>query len=88
MPVTGQFTASNPLLNQLQHNIRWGQKGNFVDVPTTAPARRAPGLDGDAQVFSAPPHSTWTWRFFTKWLGDVAADQQADGAVPTSSRTS
>ena len=46
MPVTGQFTASNPLLNQLQHNILWGQKGNFLDVPDRLPAaRRAAGLD-------------------------------------------
>lgn len=34
MRVTGRFETSHPLLNQLQHNIVWGQKGNFLDVPT------------------------------------------------------
>ncbi|RZK14126.1 MAG: alpha-L-rhamnosidase, partial [Pedobacter sp.] len=32
MKTTGTFTTSNALINQLQHNIQWGQKGNFVDV--------------------------------------------------------
>jgi alpha-L-rhamnosidase len=37
MPMTGSFECSNPMINQLQHNIVWGQKGNFVDVPTDCP---------------------------------------------------
>jgi alpha-L-rhamnosidase len=84
MPVTGQFEASNPLLNQLQHNIRWGQKGNFLDVPTDCPQRdERLGWTGDAQAFSR----TATFNmdvagFFTKWLGDVAADQSERGAIP------
>jgi alpha-L-rhamnosidase len=84
MPVTGQFTTSNPLLNQLQHNIRWGQKGNFLDVPTDCPQRdERLGWTGDAQVFSrTAAFNMDVAPFFTKWLGDVAADQQADGAVP------
>jgi len=40
MRPTGIFECSNPLLNQLQHNIKWGQKGNFVDVPTDCPQNR------------------------------------------------
>ena len=84
MPVTGQLTTSNPLLDQLQHNIRWGQKGNFVDVPTDCPQRdERLGWTGDAQVFSrTAAFNMDVAGFFTKWLGDVAADQQADGAVP------
>ncbi|HXK09895.1 MAG TPA: family 78 glycoside hydrolase catalytic domain [Vicinamibacteria bacterium] len=84
MPVTGQLTTSNPLLNQLQHNIRWGQKGNFLDVPTDCPQRdERLGWTGDAQVFSrTAAFNMDVAGFFTKWLGDVAADQQADGAVP------
>lgn len=39
MDPTGTFNTSNPLLNQLQHNIQWGQKGNFMDVPTDCPQR-------------------------------------------------
>ena len=44
-PVTGSFTCSDPLINQLQKNIQWGQRGNFLEVPTDCPQRRAPGLD-------------------------------------------
>lgn len=53
MKPTGTFTSSNPLLNQLQHNIQWGQKGNFVDVPTDCPQwGERLGWTGDAQAFS------------------------------------
>lgn len=52
MPPTGRFECSNPLINQLQHNIQWGQKGNFVDVPTDCPQRdERLGWTGDAQAF-------------------------------------
>ena len=84
MAVTGQFTTSSPLLNQLQHNIRWGQKGNFLDVPTDCPQRdERLGWTGDAQVFSrTAAFNMDVAGFFTKWLADLAADQQPDGAVP------
>lgn len=84
MPVTGRFTTSHPLLNQLQHNIEWGQKGNFLDVPTDCPQRdERLGWTGDAQVFSRTASFNMDVRnFFSKWLKDVAADQLPNGAVP------
>ncbi|MFN8094517.1 MAG: family 78 glycoside hydrolase catalytic domain [Vicinamibacteria bacterium] len=84
MAVTGTFETSNPLLNQLQHNIRWGQKGNFLDVPTDCPQRdERLGWTGDAQVFSRTASFNMDVAgFFTKWLADVAADQNAKGSVP------
>jgi alpha-L-rhamnosidase len=84
MAPTGTFTCSNPLLNQLQHNIQWGQKGNFLDVPTDCPQRdERLGWTGDAQVFSRTASFNMNvHNFFTKWLKDVAADQYADGSVP------
>ncbi len=84
MPVTGRFTTSSPLLNQLQHNIRWGQKGNFLDVPTDCPQRdERLGWTGDAQVFSrTAAFNMDVAGFFTKWLADVAADQNPEGSVP------
>jgi alpha-L-rhamnosidase len=84
MPVTGHFTTSNALLNQLQHNILWGQKGNFLDVPTDCPQRdERLGWTGDAQAFSRTASFNMDVAgFFTKWLGDVAADQNAKGSVP------
>jgi alpha-L-rhamnosidase len=84
MNPTGRFETSNPLLNQLQHNIVWGQKGNFLDVPTDCPQRdERLGWTGDAQVFSRTASFNMDVAgFFTKWLADVAADQSANGAVP------
>ena len=84
MPQTGTFECSNSLVNQLQHNIQWGQKGNFVDVPTDCPQRdERLGWTGDAQAFCRTAAFNFdVSAFFTKWLKDVAADQKPDGAVP------
>jgi alpha-L-rhamnosidase len=84
MTPTGDFECSNPLLNQLQHNIQWGQKGNFLDVPTDCPQRdERMGWTGDAQAFSRTANFNFDCAaFYTKWLADLAADQGADGNVP------
>lgn len=81
---TGKFESSSTLLNQLEHNIIWGQKGNFVDVPTDCPQRdERLGWTGDAEVFAPTASFNFdTDAFYTKWLKDVALDQQDDGAVP------
>jgi alpha-L-rhamnosidase len=83
MKTTGTFTCSNPLINQLQHNIQWGQKGNFLDVPTDCPQRdERLGWTGDAQAFSrTAAFNMDVHNFFVKWLKDVEADQ-IDGSVP------
>jgi alpha-L-rhamnosidase len=84
MAPTGTFICSNPMINQLQHNIQWGQKGNFLDVPTDCPQRdERLGWTGDAQVFSrTASYNMNVHNFFAKWLKDVAADQYASGSVP------
>jgi alpha-L-rhamnosidase len=84
MVPTGQFSCSNPLLNQLQHNIQWGQKGNFLDVPTDCPQRdERLGWTGDAQAFSrTASYNMDVHNFFAKWLKDITADQTGDGMVP------
>ncbi|MBE9600765.1 glycoside hydrolase family 78 protein [Pedobacter sp. MC2016-24] len=84
MEETGRFSTSDPLLNQLQHNIQWGQKGNFVDVPTDCPQRdERLGWTGDAQAFAkTAAYNMDVAGFFSKWLKDLSADQQADGLVP------
>jgi alpha-L-rhamnosidase len=84
MPVTGSWESSNPLLNQLQSNIQWGQRGNFVDVPTDCPQRdERLGWTGDAQAFArTAAFNMDVSAFFTKWLKDLAADQMPDGGVP------
>ncbi len=84
MQVTGKYESSNSLLNQLQHNIQWGQKGNFVDVPTDCPQRdERLGWTGDAQAFCrTAAYNMNVAAFFSKWLKDVAADQRKGGEVP------
>ena len=84
MMPTGDFTTSNELLNQLQHNIQWGQKGNFLDVPTDCPQRdERLGWTGDAQAFfRTAAYNMNVHNFFTKWMADVAAEQFPNGSVP------
>jgi len=84
LPQSGTFSCNNDLINHLQHNIVWGQKGNFVDVPTDCPQRdERLGWTGDCQVFA--PTACFNMDcagFYTKWLRDLAVDQREDGAVP------
>lgn len=80
---TGNFRCGLELVNQLYSNIIWGQKGNFLDVPTDCPQRdERLGWTGDAQVFvKAASYNYDVERFFRKWLRDLKADQRPDGAV-------
>ena len=84
-PRTGTFSCSDPLINQLQSNIDWGQRGNFLEVPTDCPQRNERlGWMGDAQVFSR----TAAWNrnvaaFFNKWQRDISDAQGAEGQMPS-----
>lgn len=71
-------------MNKLFKNIIWGQKSNFLDVPTDCPQRNERlGWTGDAQVFVRTASLNFdVKRFFKKWLHDLAADQGRDGCVP------
>ena len=83
MPPTGTFECSDERINQLQHNIVWSMKGNFLDVPTDCPTRERSGWTGDAQIFCRTGSFLMeTAPFFRAWLRDLAADQHADGCVP------
>lgn len=81
---TGWFECSDPLLNQLHSNIRWGMRGNFLEVPTDCPQRdERLGWTGDIQVFA--PTAAFlmdTAGFLNSWLRDLAIDQLPDGTVP------
>ena len=84
MKRTGELETSHPMLNQLQRNIVWGQKGNFLDVPTDCPQRdERMGWTGDAQVFArTAAFNMDVASFFSRWLGDLAADQYPNGSIP------
>ena len=84
MKRTGYIESSDTTLNQLFSNIVWGQKGNFLDIPTDCPQRdERLGWTGDAQVFIRTASYNYdVLKFFKKWLNDVKAEQYEDGAVP------
>lgn len=80
---TGDFESSSSALNQLQHNILWGVKGNFVDIPTDCPQRNERlGWTGDAQLISTTAaFNVDAAGFFARWLKDLALDQSPNGNV-------
>ena len=84
MKRTGSFECSSPLLNKLYNNIIWGQKGNFLDIPTDCPQRdERLGWTGDAQAFiRTASYNFDVERFFQKWLRDLEAEQFDDGGIP------
>jgi alpha-L-rhamnosidase len=85
MEATGSFECSDPMLNQLQSNIVWSQRGNFLDIPTDCPQRdERLGWTGDAQVFiRTAAFNMDVANFFAKWLTDMADSQGDDGRIPS-----
>ena len=83
-PPTGSFECSSPLVNELQENIVWGQRGNFLSVPTDCPQRdERLGWMGDAQVFvRTASFNMDVAAFFEKWMVDVEDAQSPEGAFP------
>lgn len=81
---TGNFVCGNDKLNILYSNIIWGQKSNFLDVPTDCPQRdERLGWTGDAQVFARTAAiNFYVERFFEKWLCDLRSEQHNDGSIP------
>lgn len=83
-PPTGKLETSEKLINQLQSNIQWGQRGNFLEVPTDCPQRdERLGWTGDAQVFiRTATYNMDVASFFTKWIEDLRDSQAASGSYP------
>jgi alpha-L-rhamnosidase len=81
---TGSFSCSNPLVNQLQHNIEWSLNSNVVEIPTDVDERAERlGWTGDAQIiFPTMAFNRDVHRLFRKWLEDLALEQGSNGAVP------
>ena len=83
MTRTGRFLCGNEKINQLYHNIVWGQKSNYLDIPTDCPQRdERLGWTGDTQVFCRTGAINYNVeKFFRKWMGDVALEQSPEGIV-------
>jgi len=78
MMPAGTFSCSSPLVNQLVHNIIWGQKGNYLEVPTDCPQRdERLGWTGDAQFFINTAAYTFDIAsFMSRWLKTLNHDSQ------------
>ncbi len=82
---TGYISTGSEKVNKLLSNIRWGQRGNFLDVPTDCPQRdERMGWTGDAEVFAPTAcYQTGSCAFFEKYLYDMSTEQPAyNGGVP------
>lgn len=83
IPRTGTFECSDPLVNQLVQNIDWGQRGNFLSIPTDCPQRdERLGWMGDAQIFVRTATGRDVAAFFEKWMDDVVDAQSPEGGFP------
>ncbi|MDR6880645.1 family 78 glycoside hydrolase catalytic domain [Bacillus sp. 3255] len=82
MPETGKLVTNDDMVNRLYANITWGQRGNFLSVPTDCPQRdERLGWTGDAQIFArTAAYNMNVSRFFTKYMQDVIDSQQPSGA--------
>jgi len=78
----GTLTTSNPLVNQLQHNILWGERGNMLSIPTDCPQRdERLGWTGDIGIFAGTAtFNVDVQNFFDKFADDLVDAQRADGA--------
>jgi len=85
MEEIGSAETSDSRVNRLIANVRWGQKGNFLDVPTDCPQRdERMGWTGDAQIFcETASFNMDTMAFYTKFAHDLACEQaKFGGSVP------
>ncbi|GFP74530.1 alpha-L-rhamnosidase [Clostridium fungisolvens] len=85
MDEIGEIKTSDERVNRLILNAKWGQKSNFVDVPTDCPQRdERMGWTGDAQFFSGTASFfTNTAAFYNKYMRDLREEQKLiDGSVP------
>ncbi len=85
IPKIGTMKTGSALVNRLVQNVEWGQRGNFIDIPTDCPQRdERMGFTGDSQIFCPTAcYQTDCLAFFRKYLHDLQTEQEAlDGAVP------
>ena len=78
---TGYFTCSNPLIDRLYQNQVWGQKSNYVEVPTDCPQRdERLGYTGDGHVFALTGSYNFdTSKFWYNFFKDLAIQQLDNG---------
>lgn len=81
---TGSFSCSDKIVNKVYQNALWGQRDNFLNVPTDCPQRdERLGWTGDAQIFcQSAMFNMDCKKFFKKYLSDVRDEQLGNGIIP------
>jgi len=85
METVGNITTSDDRVNKLFENVIWGQKGNFLDVPTDCNQRdERMGWTGDTQIFAGTAmFNMRAYAFYVKFMHDLYEEQKlCDGLVP------
>ena len=79
----GRLTCGDDKINKLLSNIAWGQRGNFIDVPTDCPQRdERMGWTADTQVFvPTANYMTDSYAFYRKYLYELRGEQNSEGRV-------
>ena len=88
LPRAGEFACSNPLLNQIYHNIFWGTRGNYRSIPTDCPQRdERQGWLGDRSAESKGESYLFDIAaLYAKWLPTWPTRSATPAAFPTSRR--
>ena len=81
---TSHIEVDNADVNKLYSNIMWGQRSNFLSVPTDCPQRdERLGWTADTQLFSlAASYNSQVQGFYHKWMRDMRDGQTSDGQFP------
>ncbi|MFJ7364127.1 family 78 glycoside hydrolase catalytic domain [Peribacillus frigoritolerans] len=82
--VTGTIKTSDKDVNQLISNIEWGQRGNYLWIPTDCPQRdERSGWLGDAQLFAKTGfYNMDTYNFMENFADNIVANQYDNGSIP------
>jgi alpha-L-rhamnosidase len=81
---TSAFACSDGLLNRISSNARWGQRANYLDLPTDCPQRdERMGWTGDTQVFArTAAYHMEVAAFLSRWMDEMLDAQTPDGRFP------
>ena len=85
LPVAGEFRCSDPIVNRVYENALWGQRSNFMSVPTDCPQRdERLGWTADTQIFSqSAMYNMDCNAYYRKYLADIRDTQLGNGAIPS-----
>ncbi|MBR3681001.1 MAG: family 78 glycoside hydrolase catalytic domain [Clostridia bacterium] len=84
LSVAGEFSCSDEIVNKIYSNALWGQRDNFLGLPTDCPQRdERLGWTADAQIFARSAMWNMDCRaFYDKYLSDIRDAQLGNGVIP------